>query len=115
MFHPAYACSDPKSVTYDTFVDSFYPEGDDVPLVNPKLEDGGLTQNVHQLPFSTGRQVSLGVPRHLFKCEGWTDPYIPNWETIIPREKNRKIFYLTHTLMQPKSQKHTNTHKKANI
>lgn len=40
----------------------FYPEGDDVPLVNPKLEDGGLTQNVHQFPFSTGRQVSLGVP-----------------------------------------------------
>lgn len=76
----------------------FYPEGDDVPLVNPKLEDGCLPQNVHQFPFATGLQVTLGVLRHLFKCECRTDPYILYCEGDNPVEKKTKqIAVLKHT------------------
>lgn len=63
-----------------------HPEGDDVPLVDPKLEDGGLPQYVHQLPLSTGFQVTLWVFRYLLKGQGWTDPHIPYCE----REKHNE-------------------------
>ncbi|KAG9351199.1 hypothetical protein JZ751_025090 [Albula glossodonta] len=42
-------------------------EGDDVPFINPELQDPRVALNDHQLPLPTGLQIPLRVPRDLLK------------------------------------------------